>query len=178
MLTHNVSILPSESFEVSTQPVELFQPENPAMIYIPNSGHFYGIKIYVRMKAGLEVGNYNELIAVTSEDADTVFVSVSGTVTGDAPTPPIPPTPSEGNYVRISDVSALTAGSYIIIAARFDENTADYYARVYRTLKANGTPIPQNDIWIAAAVLETAGILCTDDRHLLSLPLVRTIRYR
>lgn len=128
MLTHNVSILPSESFEVSTQPVELFQPENPAMIYIPNSGYFYGIKIYVRMKAGLEVGNYNEQIAVTSEDADTVFVNVSGTVTGDAPTPPIPPTPSEGNYVRISDVSALTAGSYIVIAARFDGNAADYYA--------------------------------------------------
>ena len=130
-LTHNVSVIPSENFEVSTQPTALFQPENPAMIYIPNSGHFYGIKIYVRMKAGLEVGTYNEQIAVASEDADTVFVSVAGLVTGNAPTPPdppTPPTPGDGNYVRINDLSSLTAGSYIVFVARFDENTTDYYA--------------------------------------------------
>jgi hypothetical protein len=139
-LTHNVSILPSESFEVSTQPTALFHPENPAMIYIPNSGHFYGIKIYVRMKAGLEVGTYNELIAVASEDADTVFVSVTGVVTGDVPTPPdppTPPTPGDGNYVRINDLSSLTAGSYVVFAARFDENATDYYAM---TNQSSGKP--------------------------------------
>ena len=128
MLTHNVSILPSESFEVSTQLIEMFQPENPAMIYIPNTGHFYGIKIYVRLKAGLEVGTYNEQIVVASEDADTVFVNVAGTVTGDAPTPPTPPTPGDGNYVRINDLSQLAAGNYVVFAARFDGNATDYYA--------------------------------------------------
>ena len=128
MLTHNVSILPSENFEVSTQLIEMFQPENPAMIYIPNSGHFYGIKIYVRLKAGLEVGTYNEQIVVASEDADTVFVNVAGTVTGDAPTPPTPPTPGDGNYVRINDLSQLAAGNYVVFAARFDGNATDYYA--------------------------------------------------
>ena len=128
MLTHNVNIIPSENFEISTLPAELFQSENPATIYTPNSGHFYGIKIYVRLKAGLEMGTYNEQIVVASEDADTLYVNVSGVVTSDGPTPPTPPSPSDGNYVRISDVSTLTAGSYIVIAARFDENAADYYA--------------------------------------------------
>ncbi len=56
--------------------------------------------------------------------------------------------------------------------------TGSFYARVFAYSHSAGRPIPTNDVWIAAAVLETAGILCTDDRHLLSLPLVRTIRYR
>lgn len=131
MLTNNVSVIPSESFEVSTQPAELFQPENPAMIYIPESGSFYDIEICVRMKAGLEVGTYAERIAIASEGTDTLFVNVSGTVIGETPTPPdppTPPTPGTGEYVRISDLSQLIAGSYVVFAARFDENASDYYA--------------------------------------------------
>ena len=133
-LTHNVSVYPSESFEVSTQPVNMFRPENPAMIFIPGSGHFYDIKIYIRLKAGLEVGTYNEQIAIASEEADTIYVSVTGIVTGDAPTPP---TPTEGEYVRISDLSSLTNGAYVIVAARFDENASDYYAM---TAASSGKP--------------------------------------
>ena len=125
-LTNNVSVYPSESFEVSTQPVSMFRPENPAMIFIPGSGHFYDIKIYIRLKAGLEVGTYNEQIAIASEEADTIYVHVTGVVTGDSPTPP--PTPAEGNYVRVSDLSSLTEGAYVVFAARFDDNATDYYA--------------------------------------------------
>ena len=54
--------------------------------------------------------------------------------------------------------------------------TGEFYAKVYGYVRAIGKPIPANDIWIAAGVLETAGILCTGDDHLLSLPLIRTIR--
>lgn len=125
-LTSNVAIYPSESFEVSTLPATLFRPENPAMVYIPNSGHFFDISISVRMKAGLDAGTYNERIYAVSEDTDTLFINVSGTVTGGQPTPP--PTPVEGNYVRISDLSQLTEGAYMVFAARFDENVSDYYA--------------------------------------------------
>jgi hypothetical protein len=127
-LTNNVSVIPSENFEVSTQIIEQFEPENPAMIYIPESGSFYDIQICVRLKAGLEAGTYNEQIAVTSEEAGTVYVNVSGSVNGSTPTPPEPPTPTEGDYVRISDLSQLIAGSYVVFAARFDENATDYYA--------------------------------------------------
>ena len=127
-LTNNVSVIPSEHFEVSTQVIELFEPENPAMIYIPDSGTFYDIQICVRLKAGLEVGTYNEQITITSEEAGTVYVNVSGSVNSSTPTPPEPPTPTEGDYVRISDLSQLIAGSYVVFAARFDENATDYYA--------------------------------------------------
>ena len=130
-LTDNVAIYPSENFEVSTQPATLFTPENPAMIFIPNSGQFYDISIYVRLKAGLENGNYNEQLYAVTEGADTLFINVSGSVTGGTPTPPdppTPPTPGDGNYVRISDLSSLTDGAYIVFAARFDGNATDYYA--------------------------------------------------
>ena len=125
-LTNNVAVYPSESFEVSTNTV--FRPENPAMIYIPGSGHFYDINIYVRMKAGLEGGTYNEQLYAVSEGADTLFINVTGTVTGGTPTPPEPPTPGDGNYVRISDLNGLADGDYIVFAARFDDNATSYYA--------------------------------------------------
>lgn len=128
-LTNNVAIYPSESFEVSTFPAEMFQPENPAMVYIPHSGSFYDINITVRLKAGLEVGTYNEQLCVVSQGADTLFVNVTGTVTGTTP----PPTPTEGEYVRISDLSQLTDGAYVVFAARFDENASDYYAMTAAT---------------------------------------------
>ena len=127
-LTNNVSVIPSEHFEVSTQVIEQFEPENPAMIYIPESGTFYGIQICVRLKAGLEAGTYDEQIAIVSDETNTVYVNVSGIVTGSTPTPPDPPTPGDGNYVRISDLSQLVAGSYVVIAARFDEIATNYYA--------------------------------------------------
>ena len=116
-------VYPSESFEVTTQGDSPFHAENPATVY--HQGNFYGIKIYVRMKAGLEVGTYEEQLMAVTEGADTLYINVSGTVTGEVPTPP---TPGEGNYVRISDLSELTDGSYVIVAARFDENATDYYA--------------------------------------------------
>ena len=144
MLTNNVSVIPSESFEVSTQPAELFRPENPAMIYIPESGSFFGIEICVRLKAGLEAGTYAERIAIASEGTDTLFVNVSGTVIGETPTPPdppTPPTPGTGEYVRITDLSQLIAGSYVVFAARFDGNAADYYA-MSNTASGKPTGVP------------------------------------
>ena len=130
-LTNNVAVYPSESFEVSTHAD--FVAENPARVFIPNSGHFYDIPIYVRMKAGLEGGTYNEQIYAVSEGADTLFINVSGTVTGGTPTPPEPPTPGDGNYVRVSDLSTLTDGAYVIVAARFNDNANDYYAMTAAT---------------------------------------------
>lgn len=52
--------------------------------------------------------------------------------------------------------------------------TGEYYARVYNFVKAIGKMIPINDVWIAAAALETGAVLMTNDSHLLSLPLIRT----
>jgi tRNA(fMet)-specific endonuclease VapC len=51
-----------------------------------------------------------------------------------------------------------------------DEQTTHHYANVYRQLRRQGTPIPANDMWIAALVLEHSLVLCARDAHFDALP--------
>ena len=44
-------------------------------------------------------------------------------------------------------------------------DTADRFARLYAALRKRGTPIPTNDMWIAAHALETGAELMSLDRH-------------
>jgi tRNA(fMet)-specific endonuclease VapC len=48
--------------------------------------------------------------------------------------------------------------------------TAEHYARLFVQLKRSGTPIPDNDLWIAALVLEHDLLLITRDRHFQRIP--------
>jgi tRNA(fMet)-specific endonuclease VapC len=50
------------------------------------------------------------------------------------------------------------------------EQTTHHYANVYRQLRKQGTPIPTNDMWIAALVLEHSLVLCARDVHFDPLP--------
>jgi tRNA(fMet)-specific endonuclease VapC len=43
--------------------------------------------------------------------------------------------------------------------------TSDRYSRIAFHLKSQGTPIPSNDIWIAAQAMEHGVELITSDRH-------------
>ena len=56
--------------------------------------------------------------------------------------------------------------------AAITAQTARRYADVVVVLRANGTPIPTNDIWIAAVALETGSALVTRDRHFAQVPLL------
>ena len=51
-----------------------------------------------------------------------------------------------------------------------DEQTTHHYAAAYAQLRPQGTPIPTNDLWIAALVLQHDLSLCTRDRHFDRLP--------
>jgi len=46
-----------------------------------------------------------------------------------------------------------------------DESTPERYGRISAQLAQAGTPIPQNDIWIAAVALQSDLPLATADRH-------------
>jgi tRNA(fMet)-specific endonuclease VapC len=50
-----------------------------------------------------------------------------------------------------------------------DDQTTHYYATLYR-LRRQGTPIPTNDLWIAALVLQHSLVLCARDQHFDHLP--------
>jgi tRNA(fMet)-specific endonuclease VapC len=51
-----------------------------------------------------------------------------------------------------------------------DEQSTHHYAAVYRQLRMQGTPIPTNDIWIAALVTQHDLMLYARDRHFDHLP--------
>ncbi|MGH9518029.1 MAG: type II toxin-antitoxin system VapC family toxin [Terriglobales bacterium] len=53
--------------------------------------------------------------------------------------------------------------------------TAEIYGRLFAQLRRAGTPIPTNDIWIAAQALEHNLPLMTSDQHFLRIPQLRTI---
>ncbi len=52
------------------------------------------------------------------------------------------------------------------------EDTASVYARIFKVLKANGTPIPQNDMWIAACAMDSGAMLVSSDGHFAAIPLL------
>jgi tRNA(fMet)-specific endonuclease VapC len=51
--------------------------------------------------------------------------------------------------------------------------TADFFGLVMASLKKAGTPIPINDVWIAAHAQETGSILVTFDEHFTLVPGLR-----
>ena len=51
-----------------------------------------------------------------------------------------------------------------------DDQTTHHYASLYRQLRKQGTPIPTNDMWIAALVLQHSLNLYDRDAHFDTLP--------
>lgn len=51
-----------------------------------------------------------------------------------------------------------------------DDQTTVHYARLYAYLRKKGTPIPTNDLWIAALVVQHDLVLLSSDAHFAHLP--------
>jgi tRNA(fMet)-specific endonuclease VapC len=51
-----------------------------------------------------------------------------------------------------------------------DAAIADRYGVLIKILRKQGTPIPTNDVWIAATALETGSRLVTYDSHFADIP--------
>jgi tRNA(fMet)-specific endonuclease VapC len=51
-----------------------------------------------------------------------------------------------------------------------DDQTTHHYAAIYRQLRKQRTPIPTNDMWIAALVLQHSLVLLARDSHFDVLP--------
>ena len=128
-LTAATHIYAPENYEMSSFPGDNFYPENHITINTYTGVYNYTIK--VRLKAGLEVGEYNEEITITQEEIGTMTVALSGNVTGSQPPQPT------SDYTRVSDLSQLTSGSKVIFAARYNDVVNEYFAM---TATASGKP--------------------------------------
>lgn len=61
-------------------------------------------------------------------------------------------------------------GSKRVVLLPVDAATSYHYARVFAGLRKRGTPIPQNDLWIAALAFQHSLPLYTRDLHFQKLP--------
>jgi tRNA(fMet)-specific endonuclease VapC len=51
-----------------------------------------------------------------------------------------------------------------------DEESSVRYALIFDFLKRAGTPIPINDVWIAASAMQAGAVLLTTDNHFRQVP--------
>lgn len=56
-----------------------------------------------------------------------------------------------------------------------DAQTTHVYAETYARLRLAGTPIPTNDLWIAALAIQHSLPLCSRDAHFEKLPMIARI---
>jgi predicted nucleic acid-binding protein len=57
-----------------------------------------------------------------------------------------------------------------VSVAPVDEETSGCYAAIVQGLRVAGTPIPTNDIWIAASAMQHGLRVITTDRHFAKIP--------
>lgn len=53
----------------------------------------------------------------------------------------------------------------VVTVAEIGDRTSALYAELVRDLRHKGTPLPTNDIWIAATAVETGTTVLTYDEH-------------
>lgn len=68
---------------------------------------------------------------------------------------------------ELANIAALIAQSRIVMC---DLITSEYYGRVREALYRKGTPIPENDIWIAVSALQHGLPLAARDAHFDRVP--------
>ena len=67
------------------------------------------------------------------------------------------------------ELDAFT-GSARVQMVSITPDTAQRYAHIYKYLKTAGTPVPTNDLWIAASAMEHNAELITSDHHFSYIP--------
>lgn len=82
--------------------------------------------------------------------------------------------------IKRGDTQARVLGELLqqpgVRVAHSTDATAHHYAALYARLKKAGTPIPTNDIWIAALAIEHSLVLYTRDAHFDRLPSIPRLR--
>jgi len=72
----------------------------------------------------------------------------------------------EKNFAELAEFLELPGVEIVNV----DRDVADRYGMIVRDLKERGALIPTNDIWIAAATMETGSRLVTYDSHFENVP--------
>lgn len=103
-------------------------------------------------------GYFNRDAAILKKMSDAT-VYVSSTTIGELYFGAYNSGKTQQNIQNIQQFSSLI--SILVV----DENTANWYGKIKKALRAKGRPIPENDIWIAASAMQHGLILATRDAH-------------
>ncbi len=74
---------------------------------------------------------------------------------------------------NLQDLERFLSSPRVQIDA-IDPETSKRYAAIFDDLRRRGTPVPVNDIWIAASAMQHGLTVVTADIHFLSIPQVVT----
>ena len=103
--------------------------------------------------------NGNGKIRDILENADEILISV--TVLGELYSGFQIGSLTEKNLIELDDFLSKPGVSIVEI----NKGIAFRYGFIIKELRKQGTPIPTNDIWIAASAMETGSILLSNDKH-------------
>lgn len=128
-LTNDVLVTAPSSYEVSTSSNSGFQP---SLTLTQSGGTVNYVTIFIRLKAGLPGGNYNESLQLTSAGALTKTIALSGTVVGPTITTGTisgsPFLPGDAVSVPYTITGTFTAGN--IFTAQLSDSTGLYTSPV------------------------------------------------
>ena len=108
--------------------------------------------------------NGNEKIRDILENADEILIPV--TVLGELYSGFQIGSLTEKNLTELDEFLSKPGVSIIEI----NKEIAFRYGFITKKLRKQGTPIPTNDIWIAAATMDTGSILLSSDKHFKEVP--------
>ena len=61
-----------------------------------------------------------------------------------------------------------------VVMVEMDEETSERYAVILQSLRLRGTPIPTNDVWIAASAMQHGLKVLSTDKHYLEVAQILT----
>ncbi len=108
--------------------------------------------------------NGNEKIRDILENADEILIPV--TVLGELYSGFQIGSLTEKNLIELDDFLSKPGISIVEI----NKGIAFRYGFITKNLRKQGTPIPANDIWIAASTMDTGSILLSSDKHFKNIP--------
>ncbi len=158
-LTSDATITPSTNYEISKGSGENFIPVSSIESNFNDLNTGGSQIIYVRLKSGLPVGDYNnEEITITSTGAETKTVTCSGTAIA-PPTLTVNPISLSFNYVESSGPSQLM--SFNVGAANLTHNLIISSTNTHFEISASFSPFTPEDViqlapdYMNAATLKT-----------------------
>ena len=78
---------------------------------------------------------------------------------------------AESNAAQLREFLAHT----VVEIVNADGNVARIYGEIVQNLRAQGTPLPSNDIWIAATAAHCGATVLTFDAHFRAITRVATV---